>query len=79
MLVAAVPPVGPAVPQCVGFDVLFRDEHVLVVTKPPRMLVHPAPRTHKRHHERGKGGADREEEQPADTMVCLRALFLRAY
>jgi 23S rRNA pseudouridine1911/1915/1917 synthase len=30
-------------PQEIALDVLFEDEHILVINKPPNMVVHPAP------------------------------------
>jgi len=39
-----IPPVAPAepVPQDIPLDVLFEDEHLLVLNKPIRLVVHPA-------------------------------------
>lgn len=31
----------PVIPQDIPLDILFEDEHILVVNKPPDMLVHP--------------------------------------
>lgn len=31
----------PVIPQDIALDIIFEDEHILVVNKPPNMLVHP--------------------------------------
>lgn len=33
--------VQPVIPQDIPLDIIFEDEHILVVNKPPDMLVHP--------------------------------------
>ncbi len=44
----SVPPLKPAAPEpeAVPLDVLFEDEHLLVLEKPAGMVVHPAPGHH---------------------------------
>lgn len=37
------PPLPNADPEDIPLDVLFEDEHVLVLNKPPGLVVHPAP------------------------------------
>ncbi|MBS1261206.1 MAG: Ribosomal large subunit pseudouridine synthase D [Calditrichaeota bacterium] len=37
------PPRPPAEPEDIPLDVLYEDEHILVVNKPAGMVVHPAP------------------------------------
>lgn len=44
----APPPPSEAVPEALPLDILFEDEHLLVLDKAPGMVVHPAP-----GHERG--------------------------
>ena len=41
----AIPPAAPAEPQAqdLGLVVLFEDEHLIVIDKPPGMSAHPAP------------------------------------
>ncbi len=39
----APPPVSAAVPQPIPIEVLYEDEHLVVVAKAPGMVVHPAP------------------------------------
>jgi len=40
-----IPPPAPAEPQpeAIALDILYEDEHLIVVDKPPGMAVHPAP------------------------------------
>jgi 23S rRNA pseudouridine1911/1915/1917 synthase len=41
---AAAPPVAVGVePEAIALDVLYEDEHLLVINKPAGMVVHPAP------------------------------------
>lgn len=37
------PPVRPVTPEEIPLDIVYEDEHVLVVDKPAGMVVHPAP------------------------------------
>ena len=39
------PPVEPAVclPEAIPLDILYEDAHLLIINKPPGMVVHPAP------------------------------------
>ncbi len=41
----SLPPPRPAVfrPEPIALDVLYEDEHLIVICKPPGMVVHPAP------------------------------------
>lgn len=39
----APPPVSEAVPEAIPLDILFEDEHLIVVNKPAGLVVHPAP------------------------------------
>jgi len=39
----APPPPSEAIPQDIPLDVLFEDDHLLVVNKPAGLVVHPAP------------------------------------
>ncbi len=36
------PAESPLLPQSVAFDVLFEDQHLAVINKPPKLVVHPA-------------------------------------
>ena len=42
-----IPPPVPAVPEPedIPLDVLYEDEHLLALNKPPGLVVHPAPGT----------------------------------
>jgi len=42
MLIPILEPVGRCVPQAIPIDVVFEDEHLLVVNKPAGLVVHPA-------------------------------------
>ena len=39
----APPPPSEAVPQEMPLDIVFEDDHLLVINKPPGLVVHPAP------------------------------------
>jgi len=41
----SIPPIKPAIPEpeAIPLDVLFEDEHLLILEKPAGMVVHPAP------------------------------------
>ncbi len=43
-----IPPLKPAIPepQSIPLDVLFEDEHLIVIDKPAGLVVHPAPGHH---------------------------------
>ena len=45
LLVGGLPDAKPieAVPQNIPLDIVYEDEHLLVVNKPKGMVVHPAP------------------------------------
>ncbi len=36
-------PEGPLVPQCIPLKIIFMDADVIVIDKPPRLVVHPGP------------------------------------
>lgn len=62
------PPSTEILPEAIPLDILFEDEHMIVVNKQPGLIVHPA-RSHLKgtllnalvHHFRTSGGADAEE------------------
>ena len=51
-IVLEIPDAKPieAVPQDIPLEIVYEDEHLLVVNKPKGMVVHPAPGTHRIAH-----------------------------
>jgi 23S rRNA pseudouridine1911/1915/1917 synthase len=43
VIVPAPPPVSDALPEAIPLDILFEDDHLIVLHKPAGLVVHPAP------------------------------------
>ena len=41
-LTIPVQPESPLVPEDIPLDVIYEDEHIIIINKPPKMIVHPA-------------------------------------
>jgi 23S rRNA pseudouridine1911/1915/1917 synthase len=47
-VIVPTPPSGETIPENIPLDILFEDEHMLVLNKSPDIIVHPA-----RSHNKG--------------------------